>query len=85
MLISFRQLSRIKGFIDDEVFNVQKAMALCHGLVSKAEFPPFKHGYNNVPHTRCKPAVSPKPQNRNDCFYRILLTVIAYQSVPFDT
>ena len=61
MLISFRQLLLIRDFIDDEVFNVRKAVALCHGLVSKADLPLLKHIYDNVPPSRGKPAVNQKP------------------------
>lgn len=48
MLRSYAWQSKIRDYID-EIFKVQfKGHGICHGLISKAVFLPFKQDYDNV-------------------------------------
>lgn len=67
-------LSKARDFID-EVFKV---------LVSKAAMLPFKQGYDNVPPSREKSAVSPGTAQSGRRIWRKYRAVCAYRNVPPD-
>ncbi|WP_368303242.1 hypothetical protein, partial [Mediterraneibacter gnavus] len=56
-----------------------------HGLVSKAAMLPLKQGYDNVPPSREKSAVSPGTAQSGRRIWRKYRAVCAYRNVPPDT
>lgn len=79
-------LSKTRDFID-EVFKVHfKGYDFRgHGLVSKAAMLPFKQGYDNVPPSREKSAVSPGTAQSGRRIWRKYRAVCAYRNVPPDS